>query len=132
MKIRPNQGNPNYKKYLSSGRWIRLKEQFLLPNSECRACGSKDRLTLHHKSYENLGKETELDFIILCQRCHRRIHFNKKGNLRWHQHTLGEYQKLYMHKRRKEIRLERAAKRLEKLKEPFVCANQYRKNDIWR
>jgi hypothetical protein len=62
-----------------SPHWRKVREEFLLKNNHCAACGSKIRLQVHHKLPFDDYPELELDpknLITLCmstQECHLRI-----------------------------------------------------------
>lgn len=67
-----------YQKYLKSTHWKKFKREFFKRFEKvCRKCNSKDRIQLHHISYENLWCEQFLDVIPLCENCHA-IRHNKK------------------------------------------------------
>jgi hypothetical protein len=67
----------DYNKYLSTYHWKHFrKEAYKFYNYECSLCKSKDNLNLHHKNYDNLGRETFNDVILLCNKCHK-IHHGK-------------------------------------------------------
>lgn len=45
----------------------------------CQLCGEKGKLNVHHKKYENHGREhlkkiADEDLIVLCQPCHEKFH----------------------------------------------------------
>lgn len=63
---------PGYGAYLKSAHW-RAKRQRHRKKS-CQVCGRKDRLHLHHVTYERLGREAGSDFMTLCWICHGRVH----------------------------------------------------------
>lgn len=48
-------------------------------NFRCELCGSNNKLAVHHKTYENHGKEhiswvMKNDLIVLCDSCHKKFH----------------------------------------------------------
>ena len=75
-----------YKEYISSEKWLDTKKEFAKHNDKkCQACDSKTKLSAHHKTYRNLGKERiegELvnykwknpDLCYLCETCHNEVH----------------------------------------------------------
>jgi len=65
----------NYKSYLKSNKWKKLRETKLkLAGYKCEKCGSTDNLHLHHKTYKRLYKEHLKDLIVLCEICHKEEH----------------------------------------------------------
>ncbi len=61
--------------YMKSQKW-REKRQIILKrdNHKCVKCHTKDRLEVHHKTYERLGNEYNRDLVVLCRSCHQKIH----------------------------------------------------------
>jgi len=45
-------------------------------NGECCLCSSKNKLHVHHKKYDLLGREfiSTANLIVLCQNCHKKFH----------------------------------------------------------
>jgi hypothetical protein len=70
----------DYYAYLKSPEWA-VRRQWKLEAAEnrCQLCDATDRLQVHHRTYERLGKERIADLIVLCERCHRKFHdiYNK-------------------------------------------------------
>lgn len=62
-----------------SSLWRKVEKEFLEENSECAACGSKNRLNVHHIKPFHLFPELELEksnLITLCMsknECHLRL-----------------------------------------------------------
>jgi hypothetical protein len=85
-------GFARYSDYLESEHWRALKaawEPRRTRNKKpvCEFCLAGDRrLDLHHRTYKRLGSESPRDLVLICDRCHSRIH-------RWfangHHRTLG-------------------------------------------
>ena len=48
----------------------------------CQACGSKKRITVHHKTYERFGNEKISDLMPLCWDCHNIVTAFHKRNRR--------------------------------------------------
>ena len=65
-----------YKEYLESEGWKKKRSQRLFEdNYECRFCGAKENLQVHHLNYNNVGNEdVETDLITLCKPCHELLH----------------------------------------------------------
>lgn len=63
-------------KYYQTEHWKRLsREARQFYQNKCRLCGkSGGELNVHHDSYENLGRETFNDLILLCKYCHKKHH----------------------------------------------------------
>lgn len=71
----------NYKKYLNSKEWKEKRDKRLeIDGFKCTCCGTKDRLNVHHTTYERLGHESMEDLITLCNDCHKAIHNNYGEN----------------------------------------------------
>jgi len=67
-----------YKAYLDSQAWHeRRKKVFEIKGEECRlqfdGCDG-DARHVHHKSYENLGREPLWDLEPVCENCHDKFH----------------------------------------------------------
>lgn len=64
-----------YKQYLLSDHWIRVKDQYSRTYKHiCYLCLSPKFLDLHHVTYERLGAELMTDLVYLCRDCHGMIH----------------------------------------------------------
>lgn len=64
-----------YSDYLQTPEWKRRRSLALeRANHKCQLCGKKNRLEVHHNSYEHLGNEHDLDLVVLCARCHSHHH----------------------------------------------------------
>jgi hypothetical protein len=62
-----------YRLYLSSPLWrIRRRIWIIRAAGRCRQCGSRRRLTIHHRTYARLGHERYADISVLCWPCHQR------------------------------------------------------------
>lgn len=67
--------SPEYKLYLKSPEWEAKRQQALeRDNRECRGCGCKKNLQVHHIRYDNLGHEPLNDLTTLCAECHKAVH----------------------------------------------------------
>jgi len=61
--------------HLKSRYWRQIKKaRKALDNHQCTQCSSTEDLTVHHITYERLGKEDINDLITLCKVCHVNIH----------------------------------------------------------
>lgn len=45
-----------------------------LYEEECFICRSKDRLHVHHKTYDRIYNEILDDLVLVCSNCHNKIH----------------------------------------------------------
>ena len=70
--------SPEYKKYLNSKEWKKLRQQKLKSvGSKCEECGchvSDCRLVCHHKHYDSIFEEELDDLEVLCSKCHFYAH----------------------------------------------------------
>lgn len=71
--------NLDYQEYLKTPHWQEIRLRVLESgNNECAKCHSQVDLAVHHKNYENIGKEINNDLIILCEVCHTKHHNAEK------------------------------------------------------
>lgn len=65
-----------YPKYIKSNAWKRKRELALeFHGRYCRICNSTSSLTVHHLTYDRLGKEDiKTDLTVLCWSCHKEHH----------------------------------------------------------
>lgn len=65
-----------YDKYLETEHWKHFRNEALKwAGHKCQLCNKEDTtLVIHHKTYENRGRETFNDVIVLCENCHKLIH----------------------------------------------------------
>ena len=62
-----------YNKRISSQQWKNMKCDIAkMRGNKCERCESQLKLSLHHKTYERLGKEPLSDLELLCEECHRK------------------------------------------------------------
>ena len=73
-------GFKNYKEYLKSDIWKKLREEILKrDNYKCVICGEK-AINVHHKNYHYkvlIGIKKEY-LVPLCRNCHKKIEFEGK------------------------------------------------------
>lgn len=64
-----------YREYLKTPHWqaMRLKALSLADN-RCQVCNGKERLEVHHRTYERRGNENLTDLTVLCHKCHSTFH----------------------------------------------------------
>ena len=63
----------NYHEYLNHWLWFEKRDCFLSIKPLCEVCNRKSVL-VHHKTYENIGNESQRDLMALCWNCHTNIH----------------------------------------------------------
>lgn len=80
-------GIESYQEYLDSDHWQNLKKTHIYSNAKvcCFICNhdykqSGSYLLIHHINYKSLGSEKPLflwfgDFVIVCDKCHEKLHF---------------------------------------------------------
>jgi len=60
-----------YDNYLKTEYWKNTRNKILKrDNYNCRCCGSKKKLQVHHDKYRGYYKERFSDLRTLCQYCH--------------------------------------------------------------
>ncbi len=62
----------SYAEYLKSPRWAELRQEALeRDGGRCRVCNASMGLEVHHRCYDSLGTEDEIeDLTTLCASCH--------------------------------------------------------------
>ena len=66
----PNNSLGTYEKYLDSPAWDRKRKLVIERDKDiCVRCRAEGRV-VHHKTYDNIGKEPLSDLIFLCEKCH--------------------------------------------------------------
>jgi 5-methylcytosine-specific restriction endonuclease McrA len=74
----------DYYDYLLTPHWDYIRRAKLREASNrCELCFSKERLNVHHKTYERLGMEKLSDLIVLCHECHTKVHEKLAGDLQY-------------------------------------------------
>jgi len=64
-----------YKEYLKTEHWLHFKTEALkFFGHKCQHCGTGKKVTIHHKTYLNRGRETFSDVTALCKNCHGEEH----------------------------------------------------------
>lgn len=68
-----------YDIYLKTDHWQQVRDEALeRAGHRCQMCNKADSLQVHHRTYENRGKEQPGDMTVLCRDCHRTFHENGK------------------------------------------------------
>lgn len=74
----------NYFKYINSDAWfIKRSEALEFHGRKCKSCGSKNKLDVHHLTYERFGNELLKDLTILCRQCHELTHLKLNDANNW-------------------------------------------------
>lgn len=64
-----------YSEYLQTDHWRTLRlDKLREAGHRCQLCNTSTGLEVHHRSYENLGRESLADLIALCGDCHGHFH----------------------------------------------------------
>jgi hypothetical protein len=64
-----------YREYLISKKWAGIKKAIhYIYEDECYICRSKDKLHVHHKTYDRIYHEDLDDLVLVCEDCHEKIH----------------------------------------------------------
>ena len=69
----PNNDLGTYEKYRNSPAWHRKRDLVRERDKSICVCGAK-ATEVHHKTYENMGKEPLSELVVLCKECHERAH----------------------------------------------------------
>jgi len=65
----------DYLEYLSTDHWKHVAHDAKVrANWECAVCTAREHLEAHHRTYARLGQEQPGDVVVLCSKCHRRLH----------------------------------------------------------
>lgn len=70
----------SYSDYLQTPEWEKRRAEHLkAARYACQLCNKvNETLHVHHRTYENVGRELFADLIVLCAKCHARFH-GKEG-----------------------------------------------------
>ena len=64
-----------YELYLQTEHWKHFRGEALkFYQNKCQTCGKVKVLDVHHRNYENRGRETFNDVELLCDGCHGKFH----------------------------------------------------------
>lgn len=84
FKARLAELNMTYGEYLKSDIWKRTRARYYAKHPrQCKICGSRGDIHLHHKTYKRLGAEWLMDLVPLCATHHEEFHEREgeKGHL---------------------------------------------------
>jgi hypothetical protein len=64
-----------YTLYLDSDAW-KARRSYMVRRAghRCQVCNSRERLEVHHRTYDRLGHERIDDLTVLCHECHGDFH----------------------------------------------------------
>lgn len=81
-----------YRAYIQTSEWRNRRNRVLkLAGFRCEQCGAKRDVQVHHKTYERLGREFDVDLEVLCPDCHLEYHIqNPADSLRIYLKLAGE------------------------------------------
>lgn len=75
IKKKHKNQRPKYAVYIVSPKWHRRCDAFYKKYGRfCAACGSKERLNVHHMTYRHTGSEHDDELAVLCKDCHAEFH----------------------------------------------------------
>ena len=77
----PNNESGTYDEYKSSPAWQRKRNAVIQRDGGQCVCGAP-ATEMHHKTYNNLGKEPLSELVMLCNECHNRLHPDEPGDPR--------------------------------------------------
>lgn len=64
-----------HRAYLATPQWqVKRKGALERANYKCQLCCNKNKLHVHHNTYDRLGNEAISDLIVLCEKCHSHHH----------------------------------------------------------
>jgi hypothetical protein len=64
-----------YRIYMASPQWRRLRQaKFAEVGRRCERCGGRECIEVHHRSYQNFGRERLEELEVLCRPCHAGEH----------------------------------------------------------
>lgn len=64
-----------YQLYLQTSYWAGVRRRMLATAGEkCMRCPNRFGLQVHHLSYDRVGREKDVDLLVLCRNCHMNEH----------------------------------------------------------
>lgn len=82
--IEPRKVPPDYREYLNSRDWKRVRLEIIaFYGGKCAVCFNDKNLHVHHRDYANWKEETYEDCLPLCFQCHAVVHINGFLPLEW-------------------------------------------------
>lgn len=87
---RLKQTQKDYRESLKAERWKILRAKAIFRDgAQCRHCGGRHKLEVHHLTYARRGHERLGDLITLCNVCHDTAHGRKQKSPKRGVNTLG-------------------------------------------
>ena len=92
-KWREIPGFATYAEYLASPQWKEVRDRWmkskLCKGEKCHALGCDEVyfLSLHHRTYDRIGMEQLQDLILVCKKCHHKIHMLEKSGMSLYEAT---------------------------------------------
>lgn len=86
-------GFETYADYLKSDAWKSIRSRWmhskLCRGDKCHAAGCSEVyfLSLHHRTYQRIGREQLKDLVLVCNKCHEKIHALEKSGMLLHDAT---------------------------------------------
>ena len=77
--LNPNNDLGTYEKYKKSPAWHRKRDAVIQRDGGQCVCGAQ-ATEMHHKTYSNIGREPLSDLVMLCKKCHERVHQSRVPN----------------------------------------------------
>lgn len=71
-----NKCSPEYRAYLQSEKWQKIRERVMLRDCRCVVCGAESNLHVHHiRGAHRFAEENHLeDLCVICEICHDKLH----------------------------------------------------------
>jgi hypothetical protein len=76
LLLNPPHGPIRYDEYINSVAWERRRRAYFRSHARrCAACGTRRGvIDLHHRTYDRLGREPDMDLVPLCRDDHDLVH----------------------------------------------------------
>lgn len=120
-------GFKNYRAYLRSPLWKRIRKAKITKDPRCWACEKPGR-QIHHSVYsrEVLLGDTDIGLWTLCARCHRYCEFTRAGHKRQPSETVAVLEfirktRIGRQDRRVDLRVAMIAKARRAIRRSLVC-----------
>ena len=75
----PDNNCGTYEEYRRSPAWQRKRDAVIQRDGYQCVCGAP-ATEMHHKTYDDIGKEPLSDLVMLCKPCHERVHQSRVPN----------------------------------------------------
>lgn len=65
----------SYSEYIGTRHWQAKRRRALeRAGNKCQICATTEALSVHHNTYERIGRERPTDLFVLCDECHDHAH----------------------------------------------------------